>query len=242
MLSSPRLWLPAALLLLPTLVLQLSVPHLLRSRLAPSLWTVVVGGVAIVWLTQVATVAAWGLVDTMRRHAPALVGFCLIVGVRVGTAVTAGLAAGLVPGLWLQARLAFAPLDKEGPAPPMAPLLSLAVAACALALLGQSLAAGLAEAAGTIVPIGDVDGRSQFALRTTPHVMTSLLAYALSVAAVTMQAVGVSRCRDGLAATVAQAPVATPVWVRSRGAAWSAAAIVAAGACAAAYKLHQHLP
>ena len=102
---------PAFLLLAPQLLLQLAAPDYLRTRLAPAAWTVAVGAVLLIWLGQAAVPAICALVHA-RRTGVRLTN--RVSFVRLGTAfatrVTAGLLAGVLPGLWLQARYAFAPL------------------------------------------------------------------------------------------------------------------------------------
>ena len=56
----PRVWPPAASLLLPSLVLQLAFPHWLRTRPSPAISTVILDSVFIAWTTQVAAAASWG--------------------------------------------------------------------------------------------------------------------------------------------------------------------------------------
>jgi hypothetical protein len=197
-LRQPRMWVPAALLLLPPLLLQLAFPHWLRTRLSPSMSTVIIGAVFMAWITQVAAAASWGWVDALRHQRrvqwPALARGALLVG----TATLLGLVAGVLPGLWLQSRLAHLPLQGAGTmrrqpgADGVEPLLGVAAVALVVSVLGQSLAAGLAETLGTIVPAAVVDGRILFRLNYLPHLLTSLLAYASTVLALTWQAASVS--------------------------------------------------
>jgi len=105
--------------------------------------------------------------------------------------------AGVWPGLWLQARLAHVPLQRAARTPQpgmpsLGPLVGVAAVALVTSLLGQSLAAGLAEALSTIEPVAVIDGRVQFRLNYLPHLLTSLLAYAWTVFALTWQAASVS--------------------------------------------------
>ena len=249
-LRHPRLWLPAALLLLPTLCLQLAFPHWLRTRLSPSMATVVVGSLLIVWVTQVAAAASWGWVDAARRQRKVRRVALARAALRVGTVTTAGLLAGVVPGLWLQARLARLPLQRDAAEaePPAAagawPLVALSIVALVVALLGQSLAAGLAEALGTIVPAAVVDGRVQFRLNYLPHLVTSVLAYGWTVFALTWQAIGVSLAHD-TAAAVSKAPISRHERVRRvlpmRAAAIGLLVALVAGLVAAVHKVQQHV-
>ena len=73
-LRSGALWLPALLLLLPTLALQLAAPHYLRTRLSPSPWFVVAGSLTIVLLTQMVMPAIFAMVHARRTggQSPAL--------------------------------------------------------------------------------------------------------------------------------------------------------------------------
>jgi hypothetical protein len=258
-LRQPRVWLPAACLLLPTLLLQLAFPHWLRTRLSPSMSTVVIGAVFMAWITQVAAAASWGWVDALRHrrqvHWPALVRGSLLVG----TATLLGLVAGVWPGLWLQARLAHLTLQGElttrrqpGSAG-MGPLVGVAAVALVVSVIGQSLAAGLAEALGTIVPAAVVDGRIQFRLNYLPHLLTSLVAYASTVFALTWQATSVSvwraqtaslgtvsvpeadRPRTSLKAAVAGSPLLTASM------ALAVLVLMGAGVVAAIAKVQQHI-
>jgi hypothetical protein len=255
-LLTPSMWRPALVLLAPTLALQLLFPEFLRSRLSPSIWTVVAGAVAMAWLTQVASAAAFALVHRRRGGATAPLRQMIRVALVMGTATFAGLLAGAVPGWWLQARWAFAPfsagedvrarlrVSASETAGQMTGLLSLGIVALGLSLLGQSMAAAAAEAAGTIVPAGAIDGRTTFALRYLPHALTSVLAWWLAAVSVTVHAVGVSRCHDRVVARQAASaarrryswptPVRAVVWV-------SIATVVGIGLVAATMKVQQHL-
>ncbi len=197
-LRQPRVWLPAAFLLLPSLLLQLAFPHLLRTRLSPSMSTVVLGSLFIAWTTQVAAAASWGWVDALRRGRQVRWSALARTALHVGTATLVGLLAGVWPGLWLQARLAHLPMQGDVATRPQpgtpgpGPLLGVATVALVMSLLGQSLAAGLAEVLNTIVPAAVVDGRIEFRLNYVPHLLTSLLAYAFTAFALTWQAASVS--------------------------------------------------
>jgi hypothetical protein len=254
----PSLAIPAAVLLLPTLVLQLAVPGLLRTRLAPSIWTVVVGSLLIAWLTQVATMASHALVDARRRGHRVSAWRTARVAMAGGSVVWLGLLAGVLPGLWAQARYAFSPLDGESEAGPRArlrrsarqtrPMLvalsALTLTALTVSLLGQSLAAGLAEAAGTIVSTGGTGGRMTFRLAYVPHALTTLLAYGFVVASVALQSIGVSLCRDRLEGTSLSPmePGVTAGWpMTARAIGWSGGLVMVAGLIAAVYKVRQHL-
>jgi hypothetical protein len=255
--SRPSMFLPAAVLLLPTLALQLAVPHLLRSRLSPSIWTVVIGGFALVWLTQVATVGACGLVDARRHGRNAPLAALARVALTGGSLVLLGWIAGGLPGLWLQARYAFAPLDMTGDAgawdrlrasalrtrPAIAPLLALAAVSLLVSLLGQSLAAGAAEASGTIVATSIIDGRTTFSLSYVPHLLTSLLAYAFVVISAGLFGIGASvaseRFEDRRAIARPLRVVGAPVAIRAL--LWTGGVTMVLGAAAAVYKVQQHL-
>ena len=69
--TQPAYWLPALVLMSPALVLQLAAPTYLRTRLAPSAWTVPAGALLIVWLAQVALPAVCALIHRRRRRLPA---------------------------------------------------------------------------------------------------------------------------------------------------------------------------
>jgi hypothetical protein len=242
-----RVWMPAAALLLPTLLLQLTFPELLRSRLAPAIWTVVVGGMLISWLTLVAAAASWGWVHALRHRRPVR-RWLIVSALRVGTVATLGMLAGLLPGLWWQARLAYAPLQQDtgGERRPDRvetwALVGLATVTLLVMGLGQSLAAGLAEALGAVVPAAAVDGRMQFTLRYTPHALTSVIAYAWTVLALTLQAVGVSLAH-GEAVQVAARRSGPTTYLPVLRAAWVAVGLaMLVGAVAAVQKVGQHLP
>ena len=244
----PHLWLPAAVLLLPTLALQLAFPGYLRTRLAPSVWTVVVGSLLITWVTQVAAAASWGWVDARRRQRPVRTGPLAGAAVRTGTMTMVGLLAGVLPGLWLQGRRAHVPLQRAtGDAGGLdashtqGPLVALAAVTLLVSLLGQSLAAALAEALGTITPASVVDGRTQFTLHYAPHLLTSLLAYAWTTMALTLQAVGVSIASRHDQAVALTRPVHRAARVPMRAALIGMTVVLVVGAVAAVQKIQQHL-
>jgi hypothetical protein len=164
---APSYWIPALTLLAPTLVLQLAAPTYLRTRLAPSPWTVAIGAVLLVWLAQVALPLVCLLVHARRARAPQTLDLRLVrLSLVIGTRVTLALAAAVVPGLWLQARYAFAPLlaaqGMSGAASgtlarsqretheARGRLLLVGSVALVVSALGQSAVAALAEAMGTI--------------------------------------------------------------------------------------------
>jgi hypothetical protein len=257
-LRTPSLWIPALILLAPTLAIQLAAPWYLRTRLAPALWTVALGSLLLIWLAQVAWPVVCVLVQARRERRPAHVTWPVFaVALSVGTWTTLGLTAGVLPGLWLQARHAFAALvaAREGSSSSFDalrdgmvessrvrwPLFWLAAAALVVSVLGQSGVAVLAEALGTIRPGNVADGRTLFVLAYTPHALTSVLAYLTSAFAVTMHAVGVSIMFaevHGLHVEVSSEPTPRVLGVVLR----IAASLVLMGAlAAAAYKVHQHL-
>ncbi len=247
-LRDPRLWLPAAALLLPTLLLQLTFPGLLRSRLSPTIWTVITGSLLIAWLTQVAAAASWGWVHAARRRRPVRWASVVPAAVRVGTVTTLGLVAGLLPGLWWQARLAYDPLHEDERHERRRParletwaLVWLATTTLLVSVLGQSLAAGLAEGLGTIVPAAVVDGRVQFTLRYAPHLITSVVAYAWTVFAVTLQAVGVSVAHGGTVNVPVRSSEPATSSLALRAAVAFAGLAMVVGAVAAVQKVQQHL-
>jgi hypothetical protein len=169
----PHLWRPASVALLPILFLHVTFGDLLRSRLSPSIWTVISGSLLILWMTQTAAAASWGWVDARRHRRRVQWGALGRRAADVGTKTTLGLLAGVLPGLWWQARLAFDPLQdgaarRRPDAAERWALLGLATATAVVSLLGQSLAAGLAEILGAITPAGIVDGRVQFTLNVAP--------------------------------------------------------------------------
>lgn len=128
--------------------------------------------------------------------------------------MTIGLALAVLPGLWIQARYAFAPLptaqDCGGSPVVMArrsaaetrpaflALLLMAVSALVGSALGQAAVAALAEAVGTVTPVEHMSGRTIFELHYLPHALTSILAYAWSAATLTVYAAGISVACDGV--------------------------------------------
>ena len=251
-------WLPALVLLAPTLVLQLGAPTYLRTRLAPAPSTVVAGAILLVWLAQIATPAVCALVHARRAGERRNVDRALVrMSLAIGTRVTVGLAALVLPGLWLQARYAFAPLQtasrlrgtlaRSGTNERDAPQISLFLMGGTLLLLsalGQSAIAAIAEALNTITAAGHVNGRTVFELNFFPHALTSLVAYFWSVATLTLYALCVSTLFDearGVARREASPGRArrASAWVRV---AQATGAAVALGALTAAiYKIQQHV-
>lgn len=256
-LRTPSLWLPALVLLAPTLLVQLLAPGYLRTRLAPSLWTVVVGSLCLTWLGQVAWPVVSACVHARLAGRPARVTRnVLAVALSMGTRTTLGLAAGILPGLWLQARYAFAPLIAAGgtpsashvlrasareSSPAIRVLLSLSAAAFVATLGGQSVAAVVAEALGTIRPVGVVEGRVVFELAYAPHAVTSLVAYLISSGVMTAQAVGVSLAYGGAYDPPYRMLVDDTPGSFSPATRATAMLVAAAGLAAVAYKLHQHV-
>jgi hypothetical protein len=257
--SLPSLWIPSLVLLLPTLVLQVAAPTYLRTRLSPSPFFVIAGALLLVLLTQIALPTTIALVHRRRTGARipgALSLFRLSFGVGVRTFL--GLIAGVVPGLWLQARYAFAPiLEGRGndalrastvaAKPVSSTLILLSLAALLASLLGQSLVAVLNESLGVVHAIGNADGRTIFALDYPAHVLTTFVAYFTAAFALTLQAVGVSVVYETAAQPVgvsASEPTRSVVTGRRTLAvrlAQSAAVLtVLAGLVAAVYKVQQH--
>lgn len=244
--TQPAYWLPALVLMSPALVLQLAAPTYLRTRLAPSAWTVAAGALLIVWLAQVALPAVCALIHRRRRRLPAAMDLALArLSIGIGTRVTLGLIAGVVPGLWLQAHYAFAPLSgREHDARSFrSPLLVVGLGALAASILGQSAVAAIAEAMGAITPAHEVHGKTIFQLNLLPHVITTIAAYIWTVATVVVHALCVSVLFDaarGVAPveTSARAPRARAWVIAGR----LAASAVAVGALVATvYKIQQHL-
>jgi hypothetical protein len=259
-LTRPSSLLPALALLLPTLALQLAVPFYLRTRLASAMWTVGVGSVVLIWLSQIATPAVCALVDARRRGTKLLPPANLArLSLAIGTSVTVGLALAVLPGLWVQARYAFAPLlASRGPdestlsmlrrsaaETPIASLMIVAVLALAGSALGQGAVAALAEWVGTVTSLQQTSGRTIFELHYVPHALTSFMAYACSAAVLTVYAAAVSVLCD----SVRGSPVSTlseraqesaRIRIGSIPAAVAAAAILLALA-AVIYKVRQHL-
>ena len=214
-LTRPSSFVPALVLLLPTLALQLVFPTYLRTRLAPSMWTVVAGGAVLIWLSQAATPAVCALVHARRTGTRWLSLTELArISLTIGTSVTLGLALAVLPGLWLQARYAFAPLPtprglgdssivrlRQSAVETRAVLMSLvviAVLALIASALGQGVVAALAERMGTVTPVRQIAGHTIFELHYVPHTFTSVMAYAWSAAALTVYATGVSLLSDSV--------------------------------------------
>jgi hypothetical protein len=123
-----------------------------------------VGAVLLVWLAQGVVPAACTLVNARRAGLHRTLDARLVrLSLAIGTRVTMGLAAAVLPGLYLQARYAFAPLlvtaeDGSGHRPlsesmsetrgVQGRLLLVAGAALIVSTLGQSAVAALAEAMG----------------------------------------------------------------------------------------------
>ena len=256
-LRTPSLWIPALIFLAPTLAIQLAAPWYLRTRLAPAMWTVALGSLLLIWLAQVAWPAVCVYVQARRARRPVGVTWPVFaVALSVGTRTTVGLAAGVLPGLWLQARYAFAALvaAREGSSSSDAlrdgivestrvrwPLFSLAAAALVVSVLGQSAVAVLAETLGTIRPAVVAEGRTLFVLAYTPHALTSVLAYLTSAFAVTMHAVGVSIMFAEVRGLDVEVPSESPPRVFGVGLRVAASLVVVGALAAAAYKVHQHV-
>jgi hypothetical protein len=256
-LSRPSLWVPSLLVLLPTLALQIAAPTYLRTRLSPSPYFVVAGGLLLVLLTQVGLPAAIALVHARRTGAsrPDMRAL-LSVSVRVGVRTFLGLIAGAIPGLWLQARYAFAslcdacdePLAASATAtkPAARELLLLSFVALLASLLGQSLVAVVNESLGVVHAIGTLDGRTVFGLNYPAHIVTTIVAYYTAAFAVTLQAVGTSVVYEAAVEDARTARVRPRFEPRQRTLAirlaQSAAVLaVLAGLVATAYKVNQHL-
>jgi hypothetical protein len=258
--SHPSYCVPALLLLTPTLVLQLAGPTYLRSRLAPAIWTVLVGAVLLIWLGQIAAPAVSALVRSRRAGTRRRLDWPLVrLSAVIGTRVTLGLAAGLVPGLWLQARYAFAPLalspddrtrtstllkaSAEEGRQALGRLLLVAGAALVVSALGQSAIAALAEVMSTIAATGQENGRTVFQLHFLPHALTSIAAYVWSATTLTFHAVCVSVLFDdsrGVQALATRSDAGREARWRRVGQV-TAAAFAAGAMIAAAYKIEQHI-
>jgi hypothetical protein len=254
-------WVPALVLLSPTLLLQLAAPTYLRTRLAPSMWTVIVGSALLVWLAQGAWPATCALVHATRSQTPRVLDRRLLrLSFVIGTRTTLALAAGVLPGLWLQARYAFALLpgsgETDGPAlrvtdasfretrAQQGRLLLVAGLAFCMSVFGQSAAAVLAEAMGAVSAAGQENGQTIFRLRYASHALTSILAYICAAGALTFHAVGVSRLFDEARGTVRLAmptPVSPRASVTARIGMLTATAIAVAAIAAFVYKVHQHI-
>ncbi len=251
-------WVPALVLLSPTLLLQLAAPTYLRTRLAPAMWTVIVGGALLVWLAQGAWSATCALVHAARSQTPRVLDRRLLRwSLIIGTRTTLALAAGVLPGLWLQARYAFALLPRSGETDSsvsgvtdasfretraqQGPLLLIVGLAFCVSLFGQSAAAVLAEAMGAVSAAGQEHGQTVFRLGYASHALTSVLAYICAAGALTFHAVGVSMLFDEARGTVRLAmpmPVASRASVTARIGMLTATAIAIA---AFVYKVHQHI-
>ena len=261
--SQPSLWIPGLVLLIPTLALQVAAPTYLRTRLSPSPFFVIAGALLLVLLTQIALAATIALVHARRCGAPRPDTLAMLrLSSRIGIRTFLGLIFGIVPGLWLQARYAFAPLIYSGDAREPDPLPASAVAtkpvrnelllmsflALLASLLGQSLVAVLNEGLGVVHPIGTVKGRTLFALNYPAHVVTSVVAYGTAAIALTLQAVGTSVVYEAAVPSVTKSD-STPT--RSvvadcrplAGRLVQSAAVLAvlAGLVATLYKVQQHL-
>lgn len=221
------------------------------------MWTVALGSVLLIWLAQVAWPVVCVFVQARRARRPARVTWPVFaVALSVGTRTTLGLAAGVLPGLWLQARYAFAALvtAREGSSSSDAlrdgivassgvrgPLFSLAAAALVVSVLGQSAVAVLAEALGAIRPGGVAEGRTVFVLAYTPHALTSVLAYLTSAFAVTMHAVGVNIMFAEVRGLHVEVSSESTPRVFGIGLRIAGSLVVMGALAAAAYKVHQHV-
>jgi hypothetical protein len=258
-LSSISIWIPALTLLLPTLLLQLAAPHYLRTRLSPSPWFVLAGSLTILFLTQIAMTSIFAMVHARRtgRAVPSLLP-ALRVSIRAGTLSFLGLVLGVIPGIWLQARYAFAAILAEGHGDGLASsaeatrgyrgrLMLCAVASIVVSGVAQSLVAVLNDVLGVVAATGSSGGRTTFELRYGAHVATTLLAYVCSAAAATLHAVGVSAIYEG----ADESRAAQPDLIRGRRGRLPAAmgrlaigtsvALLLLGFAAGFYKLHQHI-
>ena len=258
-LSSVSLWIPALTLLLPTLLLQLAVPSYLRTRLSPSPWLVIAGSLTLLFLTQIVMPSIFAMVHARRtgQSAPSLLP-ALRVSIRAGTRSFLGLVLGVIPGIWLQARYAFAAMpagrhgdglasSAEATRGRCGQLMFCAVAAIVASGVAQSLVAVLNDVVGVVVATGSSEGRTTFELRYGPHVVTTLLAYLCSAAAATLHAVGVSAIYEGADESRATQPdlirgrrMALPA-AMGRLAIGASLALLLAGFAAGVYKIHQHV-
>ena len=263
-LCSGALWIPALLLLLPTLALQLAAPHYLRTRLSPSPWFVMAGSLTIVLLTQMVMPAIFAIVHARRTGVPSpALAPTLSVSLRAGIRAFVGLLLGLIPGLWLQARYAFAaiPIECESTGAEglatsatltrgrMGRLMLCGTVALIASALGQSVVAVLNDALAVVSPTGSVDGRTVFSLHYGYHALTTIIAYGCAAGAATLHAVAVSIVRQ----TVDERDVVPPESriLRRSDRQWPAAAtrvtivasiaLLVAGLLAVAYKIHQHI-
>ena len=254
-------WIPALILLSPTILLQLAAPTYLRTRLAPAMWTVIVGSALLIWLAQGAWPAACALVHAARSQTPRAIDRRLLRwSFAIGTRTTLGLAAGLLPGLWLQARYAFALLPRSGETDravsrvmdasfretraQQGHLLLVAGLALCVSVFGQSAAAVLAEAMGAVSAAGQENGQTIFRLQYAPHALTSVLAYICAAGALTFHGVAVSMLFDEARGTVRHAislPVASRLGAIARLGMLTATALAVAAIAAFVYKVHQHI-
>ena len=255
-------WVPALVLLSPALLLQLAAPTYLRTRLAPAIWTVIVGSALLVWLAQGAWSATCALVHAARSQTPRVLDHRLLrLSFVIGTRTTLALAAGVLPGLWLQARYAFALLPRSGETDSPASrvmdasfretraqqgrLLLVAGLAFCVSVFGQSAAAVLAEAMGAVSAAGQENGQTIFRLRYASHALTTVLAYICAAGALTFHAVGVSMLFDEGRSTTRLAmtmPVSSRASVTARIGMLTATAIAVAAIAAFVYKVHQQFP
>ena len=256
--ASPSLWVPALALLLPTLVFQLAAPTYLRTRLSPSPWFVLAGSLALVLMAQIVMPAIFAMVHARRTGiaAPSL-GPTLLVSARAGVRAFAGLLCGLLPGLWLQARYAFAafPPGESGAdglrtsataaRGATGRLMMCGVAALIASALGQSLVAVLNDALAVVRAVGSIEGRTVFQLDYASHAATTMVAYVCAVAAATCHAVGVSMIYEEGSAAIGVADdtrLASPTMrPATRFAIAASLALLVAGIAAAAYKIQQHV-
>ena len=261
-LCSGALWIPALSLLLPTLALQLAAPHYLRTRLSPSPGFVVAGSLTIVLLTQMVMPAIFAMVHARRTgvQSPALAPM-FPLSVRAGIRAFVGLLLGVVPGLWLQARYAFAaiPIEAvgaEGLATSatltrgrMGQLMLCGTVALIASALGQSIVAVLNDALAVVSPAGSIDGRTVFSLHYGYHAITTVIAYGCAAGAATLHAVGVSMVRqtvdEGDAVPRRSRTMRRAEWqwpsAEARVVIVASIVLLVAGLAAAAYKIQQHL-
>jgi hypothetical protein len=229
--ASPSLWMPALALLLPTLAFQLAAPTYLRTRLSPSPWFVLAGSLALVLLAQIVMPAIFAMVHARRigMVAPPP-GPTLAASAGAGVRTFLGLLCGVLPGLWLQARYAFAAFPVEG---------GKTSATAARGAIGRLMTCGVVRAAGSI------DGRTVFQLDYASHAATTVIAYVCAAGAATCHAVGVSMIHEETDAVSEGADAirsATPAMMPATRLAIAASlALLAAGVVAAVYKVQQHI-
>jgi hypothetical protein len=251
------LWVPALIVLFPTLALQLAAPTYLRTRLSPSPWFVILGSVTLLLMTQIAMPAVFALVHALRTGTrPASPRTLLRVSWQAGVRSFGGLLLGIAPGVWLQARYAFAAMagmtgmpgeEMSASAAATRPVLGRLMVAGTVALimsaLGQSLVAVLNDALGVVSAVGSLQGRTTFALHYPAHVLTTVVAYVCAAGAATLHAVAVSIVREGLFETarvsVVPSQPATPALPRY--AVVLTLVVLLAGIAAAAFKIQQHV-